>query len=171
MHHGTCVTHVPWCMSGSLTCGDGENVPGIPGACAPAILCIWQEAHGRGWWWCVSSMWLMFWYFCKLFNTALKYWNFSHSSVQIRDPEEKLTEVLFSKYILSTHAEMQGLKIERGMAENKVVSTKKVDLISEHGWLIASHSFLWDVIMDLNYRAWMSAGWYHMFTVSYDEGN
>ena len=34
MHHGTCVTHVSWCMSGSLTCGDGENVPGIPGACA-----------------------------------------------------------------------------------------------------------------------------------------
>ena len=47
MHHGTCVTHVPWCMSGSLTCGDGENVPGIPGACAPAILRIWQEAHGN----------------------------------------------------------------------------------------------------------------------------
>ena len=46
MHHGTCVTHVPWCMSGSLTCGDGENVPGIPGACAPTILRIWQEAHG-----------------------------------------------------------------------------------------------------------------------------
>ena len=34
MHHGTCMTHVPWCMPGSLTCGDGENVPGIPGACA-----------------------------------------------------------------------------------------------------------------------------------------
>ena len=51
MHHGTCVTHVPWCMSGSLTCGDGENVPGIPGACAPAILRIWQEAHAvkRSW--------------------------------------------------------------------------------------------------------------------------
>ena len=45
MHHGTCVTHVPWCMSGSLTWGDGENVPGIPGACAPAILGIWQEAN------------------------------------------------------------------------------------------------------------------------------
>ena len=45
MHHGTCVTHVPWCMSGSLTCSDGENVPGIPGACAPAILRIWQEAN------------------------------------------------------------------------------------------------------------------------------
>ena len=47
MHHGTCVTHVPWYMSGSLTCDDGENVPGIPGACAPAILRIWQEAHGK----------------------------------------------------------------------------------------------------------------------------
>ena len=34
MHHGTCVTHVPWCMSGSLTRNGGENVPGIPGACA-----------------------------------------------------------------------------------------------------------------------------------------
>ena len=47
MHHDTCVTHVPWCMSGSLTCGDGENVPGIPSACAPAILRIWQEAHEK----------------------------------------------------------------------------------------------------------------------------
>ena len=37
MHHGTCVTHVSWCMSGSLTRGDGENVPGIPGACANRI--------------------------------------------------------------------------------------------------------------------------------------
>ena len=46
MHHGTCGTHVPWCMSGSLTCGDGVNVPGIAGACAPAILRIWEEAHG-----------------------------------------------------------------------------------------------------------------------------
>ena len=40
MHHGTCVTHVPWCMPGSLTSGFlwnrrwGGNVPGIPGACA-----------------------------------------------------------------------------------------------------------------------------------------
>ena len=33
MHHGTCVTHVTWCMSGLLTRGGGENVPGIPGAC------------------------------------------------------------------------------------------------------------------------------------------
>ena len=34
MHHRTCVAHVPWCMSGSLTRGGGENVPGILGACA-----------------------------------------------------------------------------------------------------------------------------------------
>ena len=40
-----CVTHVPWCMSGPLTRGGGENVRGIPGACAPTILRIWQEAH------------------------------------------------------------------------------------------------------------------------------
>ena len=25
MHHGTCVTHVPWCVSGSLTRGGGEK--------------------------------------------------------------------------------------------------------------------------------------------------
>ena len=34
MHHDTCFTHVPWCMSGSLTHGGWENVPSIPGACA-----------------------------------------------------------------------------------------------------------------------------------------
>ena len=32
MHQGTCVTHVRWCMSGSLTRSCGENAPGIPGA-------------------------------------------------------------------------------------------------------------------------------------------
>ena len=34
MHHSMWVTHMPWCMSGSLTSGGGENVLGIPGACA-----------------------------------------------------------------------------------------------------------------------------------------
>ena len=40
MHHGTCVTLVPWFMSGSLTSSflwsrrAGENEPGIPCACA-----------------------------------------------------------------------------------------------------------------------------------------
>ena len=34
MHHGTCATYVPWCMSVSLTGGGWKIVPGIPGACA-----------------------------------------------------------------------------------------------------------------------------------------
>ena len=39
LHHGTCVTRVPWCMPGSLTSDFlwsrwQENVPGIPGSCA-----------------------------------------------------------------------------------------------------------------------------------------
>ena len=34
MHHDTFVTHVSWCMSGSPTRAGGENVPGIPCACA-----------------------------------------------------------------------------------------------------------------------------------------
>ena len=34
MYHGANVTHVPWCMSRSLTYGGRENVPYIPGACA-----------------------------------------------------------------------------------------------------------------------------------------
>ena len=33
MHHGTCITHVPWWMSGSLIFSRGKNVPGIPGPC------------------------------------------------------------------------------------------------------------------------------------------
>ena len=42
MHFGTCVTHVPWCMSASFTRDGGEDVPGIPVACSPEILRIWQ---------------------------------------------------------------------------------------------------------------------------------
>ena len=30
-HHGTCVTHVPWCMSGALTRGDKQDFPGLSG--------------------------------------------------------------------------------------------------------------------------------------------
>ena len=35
MHHGTCVTHVPWCMSGSLTRGGGETFPAFPAHAHP----------------------------------------------------------------------------------------------------------------------------------------
>ena len=44
MHYGTCVTHVPWCMSGSLSRGGGENVFAFPAHAQPAILRIWQES-------------------------------------------------------------------------------------------------------------------------------
>ena len=45
-HHGMCVTHVPWCISGSLIRGGGDNVLAFPAHAQPAILRIWQEAHG-----------------------------------------------------------------------------------------------------------------------------
>ena len=54
MHHDTCVTHVPWCMSGLLTRGGGENVTGIPGACATRNFtylarCPKQQFYQCGW--------------------------------------------------------------------------------------------------------------------------
>ena len=51
MHHGTCVTHVRWFMSGSLTSGflwsqwRSFEVPASPVHAQPAILHSWQEAH------------------------------------------------------------------------------------------------------------------------------
>ena len=53
MHHGASVKHVPWCMSGSLTCGVGGNVPGIPGACATrkfTYLARGPWTSTRSWW-------------------------------------------------------------------------------------------------------------------------
>ena len=49
IHHGTCVTRVPWCMPGSLTCGFlwsrwRENVPIIPSTCAT---CSFTYLHGK----------------------------------------------------------------------------------------------------------------------------
>ena len=61
MHHGTWVTHVPWCMPGSPTSGFllsrwRENVPGISGACTthnftylvrgPCARIIWKDDYG-----------------------------------------------------------------------------------------------------------------------------
>ena len=51
MHHSTYVTRVPWCMSGSLTRGDEENVSGIPCVCAAHnFTCL-----TRGTWWPKNS--------------------------------------------------------------------------------------------------------------------
>ena len=54
MHHGTCVTHVPWCMPGSLYSSflwnrrRGKTFPAFPAHAQPVFLRIWQEAHGEG---------------------------------------------------------------------------------------------------------------------------
>ena len=51
-HHGTCVTHVPWCMPASLTSGflwsrrRGKTFSAFAAHVQPAILRIWSEAHG-----------------------------------------------------------------------------------------------------------------------------
>ena len=50
MHHDTCVTHVPWCMSESLTRSGRENVPGIPSAWATRdftylVRGLWHDNH------------------------------------------------------------------------------------------------------------------------------
>ena len=61
MHHGTCVTHVPWCISGSLARGGGENIPGIPGACATLNFIYLARGHG----WVTTSQLCM-----EIFTTA-----------------------------------------------------------------------------------------------------
>ena len=47
MHHCTCVTHVPWRMSGSLIRGAGEMFSVFPAHAQPTISRLWQEAHVR----------------------------------------------------------------------------------------------------------------------------
>ena len=37
MHHGTCVTHVPWCMSGSVTYGHGKTFPAFQAHAQPTL--------------------------------------------------------------------------------------------------------------------------------------
>ena len=46
MHHGACITHVPWCMSGSLPAVAGKTLQEFPAHAQPAIVRIWQEARG-----------------------------------------------------------------------------------------------------------------------------
>ena len=62
-HHGTSVTHVPWCMSGSLTRGAEENVPGIPGACLTRNFTYLARGpwYQRQWHWlCGTNMALIY---------------------------------------------------------------------------------------------------------------
>ena len=51
-----CVTHEPWCMSGSITRGGGENVPGIPGACTTRNLTyLARDPYNSFWSWVMWS--------------------------------------------------------------------------------------------------------------------
>ena len=54
MHDGTCITHVPWCMLGSLTSGGGENVHDIAGVCAT---CNFTYLAGGPLWYCYRVFW------------------------------------------------------------------------------------------------------------------
>ena len=81
MHHGTCVTHVPWCMPGSLTSGflwnrrRGGNVPGIPGACATCNFTYLERGPWFIFWLCFAriesnSSQVVHWYFRMIRGTG-----------------------------------------------------------------------------------------------------
>ena len=61
MHPGTCVTHVPWCMTGSLTepAVAVETFPAFPMHAQPAILHIGSEAHDKDDWLSVTCLVLL----------------------------------------------------------------------------------------------------------------
>ena len=77
MHHGTCVTHVPWCMPGSLTSGflwsrwRGKRSD-IPCTCAHRSFAYlargpWNQTNN----WCHQTRYYIFWkHTCLSFNTT-----------------------------------------------------------------------------------------------------
>ena len=74
MHHGTCVTHVLWCMSGSLTLGDGENVP-----IHTYIHCVLSPVTGMSLWTCTVGFCgfsLLMVVFCFVFVFLFLLWVF-----------------------------------------------------------------------------------------------
>ena len=72
--HGTCVTHVPWCISGSLTRSGGETFPAFPAHAQPAIMPIWQEAHASRIW--ITSS-------CLSLRTVNIIWSLLHVDVAL----------------------------------------------------------------------------------------
>ena len=77
MHQGTCVTHVPWCMSGSLIngflwSGSGvENVPGVPGACATRIFTYLVRCPNQWLWNSAQNILPIHWKLWFLYNTEI----------------------------------------------------------------------------------------------------
>ena len=88
MHHGTCVTHVPWCMLGSLTRDDGENVLGIPGACATRNVAYLVRGP---WIYLTSNTCLCLWWGCGDFrDVTLQLWRLC--PIDLRYVQRKLNE-------------------------------------------------------------------------------
>ena len=135
MHHGTCVRHVPWCMSGSLTRGGGENVPGIPGACATRN----SRYLARGPWCQTSSQdqlsdgvyfhmvhieiimckWarvLIIWHDTDMHLTtpmayhSLKWEDVSRNQLRIREKLRMSCQVLCQTYVVFRHGHIWGLE-------------------------------------------------------------
>ena len=83
LHHGTRVTHVPWCMSGPLTRGGWKNIPVIPGACATRSFTylargpcsLWSRFHGQ----CHMMPWL---YLFSLLPACVITWLCTDSPLQ-----------------------------------------------------------------------------------------
>ena len=87
MHHGTCVTHVPWCMPGSLTSGSlWSRCIHNPQLCVSGKRPIGWEYHKRTVWcfnrngWCRAEMVLLIYFRChanKLWFNHIKFINVS----------------------------------------------------------------------------------------------
>ena len=71
MHHGTYVTYMPWCISGSLTRGGRENVPG---ACATRNFTYLVRGPWWCWYWPSCVYHDMFMWDAGIWNTLSKPW-------------------------------------------------------------------------------------------------
>ena len=86
MHHGTCVTHVSWCMLGSLTRSGRENVPGIPGACAtPNVAYLVRGPCHR-----------VIIYLCNNSHTSTSHTHTNITTFQVNSSKRHILEILFA---------------------------------------------------------------------------
>ena len=119
MHHGTCVTHVPWCMSGSLTRSGGENVPGIPDACATRNL-VSGPSHGT----CKS---------CPKYSNGLVLWSNKYCCCQLKSGN------IFQCYaILNSNIFIQGYAVREITKSSRTFSA--TNITSNIIWLLQLHN-------------------------------
>ena len=112
MHHGTYMTHVPLCMSRSLTSGGGETFPAFPAHAQPSILRIWPIVW-------VGSVCVFIWLYRLvqikvLLPWSLSFWLFNlHvcSDFKTRYGNTIATVCNPLKYILTRHVEYTDIKM------------------------------------------------------------